>query len=517
LRIRPLAILFAGCLPLAVLTAWSFVELGSIDDRLGTADPARSLDLENDAPDAPAEPLIREKPVVDALGKVDLLSAGSPAGLERVPEGSSLRPVQDSWPPCEAARAMVADFLEIDRTIRAADSEPIAQIPLDDLDAARRKLDEVQRTCEASKEEYEKLKEEHGRSSVRGAGRFRALVDDRIADLDRRIDQCGRRMEAAEQLREARAAFQPSQYGQCIRLCDELVHRYASVLTPPVVSKVRLLRERAAFWDDTERLFAQLDGASAAERAVILERFLDKYADRASRTEAELRIIDGRARRLCEVKAQLEAEAADRAARRLIQDLQQNLPRAFDDRLRGAARIAERYPTDSVKLALRAQARQWLGEFLPEKRLAEPPELQEAETARHEIVRGFFADHLTPDGALYGYKRYPTLEARADPDFDVGTYRKEEFLRTPGESVPRRCVKQYNQARERLIEAPGRQSAWVALADLCRSLESELIEYRGKQGASREEPPLSFAEEERSVRALLAGPGWADVEALFAP
>ena len=516
MRIPPLAILFAGCLPLAVLTAWSFVELGSIDDRLGTADPAPGPELEVDPADALAEQRKREQPLVDALGEVDLLSAGSLAGLDAVPEGSGLRPVKESWPVWETARAMAADFVQIDRTIRAAVPEPIDQIPLDDLDAARRMLGEVQRTCEASKKEYEKLKEDHGRSSVRGAGQFLVLVDDRIAGLDRQIDQCRSRLEAAERLSEARAAFQPSQYGECIRLCDELVGRYASVLAPPVLSKVRILRERAAFWDDTERLFAQVDGASAVERAVILESFLGKYADRASRTEAELRIIDGRARQLREVKAQLEVEAADRAAQRLIEDLLQNLPRAFDDRLRATARIAERYPIDSVKLALRTQARQWLAEFLPEKQLDEPPELQEAETTRHEIVRGFFADHLTPDGTLYGYKRYPTLRARSDPDFDVGAYRKEEFLRAPGESVPRRCVKRYNQARERLIETPGRRTAWVALADLCQSLESDLIEYRGKQGALREEPALSFAEEGRSVRELLAGPGWTDVEALFA-
>lgn len=514
---RPLAILFVGCLPLAVLTVWSFVELGSIDDPLGAADPALRPEVRTDAADTLAEQRRQEKPLVEALGEVDLLSAGSLAGVEKVLEGSSLRPVKDSWPSWDAARAMVVDFVQIDRTVRAASGEPIAQTPLEDLDAARRKLEAIRQTCEASKKAYEKLKEEHGRSSVRGAASFLALLDDRIADLDRQIDECRARLEAAELLRKTRAAFQPSQYGECIRLCDELLSRYASVLAPSVASKVHVLRERAAFWDDTERLFSRLDDASLAERAVILGSFLGKYGDRATRTEAELRIIDGRAQQLREVKAQLEAEAADRAAQGLIRDLEQSLPRAFDDRLRNAARIAERYPTDAVKAAIQTQARQWLREFLPEKQLLEPPELQEAETTRHEIVRGFFADHLTPDGTLIGYKRYPTLQARNDPDFDVGTYRKEEFLQSPGESVPRRCVKQYNQARERLTEAPGRRTAWVDLADLCQSLESDLGEYRRKQGAAREEPVLSFDEEGRFVRELLAGSGWTDLETLFGP
>jgi len=514
---RPLAILFVACLPLAVLTAWSFVEIGSIDDRLGAGDRALSPEVQVDSADALAEQRKQEKPLVDALGEVDLLSGGSLAGLEQVPEGSSLRPVKDSWPPWEAARAMVVEFLQIDRTTRAASGEPIAQIPLEDLDTARRKLEALKQTCEASKKEYEKLREQHRDSPVRGAAQFLALLDDRIAKVDRQIEDCRRRLEAAELLSKARAAFQPSGYGECIRLCDELLSQYASVLAPSVAAKVQILRERAAFWDDTERLFSQLDDTSLVERKAILERFLGKYGDRASRTEAELRIIDGRAQHLREVKALLEAEAADRAARELIADLERNLPRALDDRLRSTSRIAERYPTDSVKIALRTQARQWLQEFLPEKQLREPPELQEAETTRHEIVRGFFADQLTPDGTLIGYKRYPTLQARNDPDFDVGTYRKEEFLRAPGESVPRRCVKQYNQARERLIETPGRRTAWVALADLCQSLESDLGEYRRKQGAAREEPVLSFDEEGRFVRKLLAGSAWAAMETLFGP
>ena len=69
----------------------------------------------------------------------------------------------------------------------------------------------------------------------------------------------------------------------------------------------------------------------------------------------------------------------------------------------------------------------------------------------------------------------------------------------------------------RLIEAPGRRTAWVDLANLCESLESELREYRQKKGAAREEPVLSFDGEGRFVRELLAGSGWADVETLFGP
>ncbi|MFH1265434.1 MAG: hypothetical protein ABIK89_06870, partial [Planctomycetota bacterium] len=192
-----------------------------------------------------------------------------------------------------------------------------------------------------------------------------------------------------------------------------------------------------------------------------------------------------------------------------------NPPATFDGRLKSAAGIVGSYPTDSVKSTLRQSAGQWLRESLPEKRLSEPPQLQEAETAGHEIVRGFFAEVTAPDGTLFGYKRYPTLEALADPRFDVGTYRKEEFLVSPGSSVPRRCVTRFNEARDRLLEAPSRRTSWVELADLCESLEADLDDYRKKKGASREEPALSFEEAGRFARELLDGSGWADLETLF--
>ena len=144
-------------------------------------------------------------------------------------------------------------------------------------------------------------------------------------------------------------------------------------------------------------------------------------------------------------------------------------------------------------------------------------ELREVETTGHEIVRGFFADVAAPDGTLFGYKRYPTLEALADPGFDVGTYRKEEFLAPPGRSVPWRCAARYSEARGRLLEAPGRRSAWTELADLCDALETELREYRGKKGAGQQDRDLSFRQEGRFLRKFLAGSGWADMETLFGP
>jgi hypothetical protein len=78
-------------------------------------------------------------------------------------------------------------------------------------------------------------------------------------------------------------------------------------------------------------------------------------------------------------------------------------------------------------------------------------------------------------------------------------------------------VNAYQKARDRLLEDPGRREAWAELATVCESLEAQLSEYRNKNGASGEDPDLSFVEEGRSVREFLTGPGWAAMQALFGP
>jgi len=515
---KSMVILVLGCLPLGVLTVWSFVEIGAIDEQLGSPCTTRNPEAEAGLAVKVGAQVSREKPVVAGLADVDLLSGEALPGLDAVTEESSFNAVKDTWPQWTAARRMVAEFLQTERLAAAAAPRQVEQIPLEQLDRANRQLEDLKRQYEGLKQKYEKLKQDYQNSPARETARFLTLVDLRIADMDRRIDECKKRLEAAALLSDARAAFQPQKYGQCAGLCDKLLSGYSAVLDSSVVEKVSVLRQRAQFWADAERLSSELKEADAlARREAILEDFLNKHNDGISRTRAEQRILEQCEEDLRDVTAQIEAQKANQAAQELIRRLNQDLPAAFDDRLRSTAQIVDAYPTETVKMTLRGNARQWLQEFLPEHEIAESPGLKEAETTRHEIVRGFFADVKAPDGTLFGYKRYPTPEALADPAFDVGTYRKEEFLVPPGESTPRRCVRQYNEARNRLLESPSRRAAWVELAALCESLEAELRDYRKKKGASREDPELSFEREGRFVREFLAGSGWAHVETLFGP
>ena len=514
---RSIVILLLGCLPLSVLTVRSFVELGSIDDQLRSPGTSGDLELDSDLTLSTAAQMEADRPLLNELAEVDLLCGETPAGIEDIPEQSTFKALKDTWPKWTAARQVVGEFLQLER-LTAVAPDQVDERPLEDLQSAREQLDELKRSYETSKEKYEGLKREYQDSPARALGQFLALVDRRIIDLDRRIDACQKRLEAAAILSDARAAFRPKEYGECVAFCDELLAHYSSVLAPSAAAKVSLLRSRAQFRDDSERLFAQLSETDApAQREALLEQFLNKYNHRDSRTEQEQRVLDQRAQEFRQVRAQLEAAAASRAAEELIQELHRNLPTAFDQRLRSTVEIVGTYPTNTVKMTLRGNAKQWLREFLPEKQVSEPSLLQEAETTKGEILRGYFKKVDAPDGSVFGYKRYRTIEDRTNPAFDVGTYPKEEFLVPPGESVPRRCVKAYDQARNRLLEEPSLRTAWVELANLCESLEAELRDYRKKKGASQADPDLSFDEEGRFVREFLAGSSWADMETLFKP
>ncbi len=514
---RSMLILLAGCLPLAVLTVRSFVELGSIDERLGSPNPAQNVEIDAGLPASLRAEAQQEKPAVSGLAELDLLAGEAIPGIEDVAEESRFRSVKEDWPKWTAAREMVAELLQLERVTASVNTEQLDRIPLEEYDTARRQLEESKRKCEDSRDEYQQLRQRYQKSRARGTVQFINLLDRRIADLEGRAAECDRRLEAAGLLRDARAAFQPNAYGECVALCDKLLAEYASVLAAPVASKVRILQDRSRFWDDHQRLLAQLNNAAPAERKRLLEEFLGKHGDRASFTSEQQRVLEQCGQRLREVNRQMEAERANREADAAIRKLEQDLPPAFDQRLRSTVRIVDSYPTGTVKMTLRASAKQWLGEFLPEKQIAESPEIEEAETIRHEIIRGYFADAKAADKTLLGYKCYPSAKARDDSDFDVGTYRKEEFLVPPGESVPRRCVRQYNQARNQLVEDPNPRTAWVELAELCESLDAELATYRKKNGAGRDDPDLSFAPEARFVREFLAGSGWADIQTLFAP
>jgi hypothetical protein len=144
----------------------------------------------------------------------------------------------------------------------------------------------------------------------------------------------------------------------------------------------------------------------------------------------------------------------------------------------------------------------WLGEFLPEKSVDEPPELREAETKDGRILRGYFREASGPGGDL-GYKRYDTLAQRERPTADVGTWSGRDLASSPGPSVAQRLVERYRDARVRLLERPERTESWESFAASCDRLQAELDAHRAKPGS--DETSLGFRQEAQFARQLLSG------------
>jgi len=488
---RPLGIILLGCTPLAVLTISAFVELGSPQGSLLEAQAAgtdaansplasRALELEAHAKAV--------RPVAAELVEVELLADAAAPSLEAADAAGPCGALARAWDNWGAARGLIA---ELGAELSTLQAQPTTGA-LERLEQSAAKLRDLKTRCEAS--------------AIADRGELVALVDQQLAALDREITRRRRVAEADLLLAQARAAFAPQRYGQSAAHCRDLLSRYADVLEPDVAEKVRLLQQRAEFWDDAERLRAELetDGVDLPQAARIAA-FLGKYRDRAYRTSSELEILGQYQTRLGQLQAKLDAAEKDRAAAKLLQALSDDPPARLEDRLQAASRLAREYPTPSVKGALRAGVGRWLAEFLPEKQVSEHPMLQETETTGGQIVRGFFKSVTVPgSAAAVGYKRYLTYEEFLNPVAEVGTYREQDLKKGPGPSVPQACAARYNEARARLIEHPEDHNAWADLAGLCDALEKELEDYAQKPG-SELRGQLSFAAEARFAGQVLAG------------
>ena len=107
---------------------------------------------------------------------------------------------------------------------------------------------------------------------------------------------------------QARENFKPGGYAACIELCDELTSKYAGVLPPADLEKVRILKSRAQFWDEVGRFSVALKSADTlASQRLLLQEFLGKYTDRSGRTPNERTTLEQLDRQLADLDAKLGA------------------------------------------------------------------------------------------------------------------------------------------------------------------------------------------------------------------
>jgi hypothetical protein len=475
-------VVILGCLPLAVLTVWSFAELGAIQDRSAV----QGSKDEFAAQVAAAVELRAEhsavKNAAEGLAEGDLLTRPTTGSLDKVSTKSSLRPAADAWQQWTETHGLVRQFLEAERLAGSVNPEQLRE--------ATTQMEQLRSKCRAMPQ---------GTNAT-----MLALLDQRLAEVNRKLKRGELFVQAEAAVTRAREAFRAERYEECASLCHQWLSQYAA-LDPSTSEKVKVLRQRAEFRADHARLTIQLHSSGPlAERKRLLEGFLGKYSDRTARSDLELQVLQQRQRELDGFREQLLDEQQMRAASTSLAQMERDLPLEFHARLRGAAAIAARHPSPTVHRMLTQRLDGWLREALPEKRLEESPLVQEAETRRHEIARGFFRSVKGPDGSVIGYKRYQTYEELLHPKAEVGMYRKEEFLDKPDQSTLQRLVAQYQQARDKLLAAVTEKDQWAEFAELCETLELQLQQYRRKPGASQE--PLSFVREGRLAREVASGP-----------
>jgi len=493
MSMRAVVVLIAGCVPLAALTVASFIGLGAIDDGVPTEEAlAQFGELEEATRQEQA--LVRaESRASEQLAAAAFL-AGEPVGaLRQLPEQSSLAPVADTWARWFEARARVD---ELCRLVARAGTQEVEQL----------------RTLRG---ELEKLGREHRHSTLPGRRLLFMVVDHQAQQLAERIRRLELRDEAYAEWEACQKAFAAAEYDQCLKLCDQLLAKYPDVLDPEDATRARLLRQRAGLWGQGRELAAALVSTpDPARRKTLLEEFLNRYADGPQWTPADRRVLQW-----CRAQLALATEAVAKRQRQLAAEEQtrrflERLPATLPERFQRAAQIIERYPEAGIRQTLRRNAVAWLDEFFPAKAIEEHELLQEAEGQNGQIIRGFFKEHLGPDGQLIGYDYYQSYEQFVNPRSAVGTLRTGQLRRPPGTSVPRQCVTAYNEARAGLLKRLGEPEAWSEFATLCEELEQRLRQYRSRPGSSRE--PLAFAAEARRARELVSRGAVAALAALFA-
>ena len=539
---KQILILIAGCTPLAVLTALSYVELASVGDAIAVHE---AVDDSQASSNVGAEALKRveeDMPAVRELAKTNLLAPKPIPELEKLPEGSSLRTVRDDWDRWVTARTMVREVLGADWPLGSPG------------------INRLKSVCEATRA----LKEKYEAAEVRDGRQLTELLSDRAGQMKRTITRLELEQTAEKHKARADLAFQTQQYAQAVPLYDEALRQYrrwlddyaAELDASAIESSLQEMRQRAAqahLRDKAQRLDAGLKKAASQEQcrqllqdflavefrgdllapqdAQRLERYkgeLDEFTAKmkvANEVSKMLQWTDTEKERVRHELLPLEAKMGTAAGQTEIAGLCEKTAaircRTLAARLGKAVKIRNKHDLPVVQDTLRPVVRSWLAELIPPKQAIEPEGIQEARMKRGKILRGFFK-RKELGGVLYGYQCYPTAKERDNPTAGTGTYPKKDFLTPPGESLPVQCVDRYNRSRERLLGRPALEETWAEFADLCEELDRKLDEYRVKLEPSdgavpRSDQGLSFRPERQFVRRLMDSADWDQLEELLRP
>ena len=465
--------------PLATLTIRGWLDATPAD----TLAPPAAVDTK------PAAAIVEKKPawiqaqkgVAAALVNADPLAPATISGLNSLPPDSPLGSLPRTWPVWNTARNLAGEFLGL------AAAEP--QGSLDDLKNVKRQWEEFRQKLETAR--------------LPASSALSALIEQRIGRLGQQIARLEEQAEAMAAAEAVKRAFAAGRYDDCLTRSREWITKYAGTSPSSLAEQIKTMGLRAEFQSERQRSRARLKAAATpGEREALLVAFMDRFSSPDLLENSDRAVLAQCRRYLEALRAEAAAQERLRAANEAIRVGMADLPARFDERVARAAQILEKHPEASVKAALRGRVQGWLGEFLPEKSVDEPPELREAETKDGRILRGYFREASGPGGDL-GYKRYDTLAQRERPTADVGTWSGRDLASSPGPSVAQRLVERYRDARVRLLERPERTESWESFAASCDRLQAELDAHRAKPGS--DETSLGFRQEAQFARQLLSG------------
>jgi len=488
---KTLWILALGAVPLATLTVRGFLEESPVDAAVATF--VDSVDTQSAAAlvEKKTAGMKPQKAVAAALLDVDALAPPAMAGLEALPPESPLGPLRRTWPAWTAARSVIEEFLSLPNVD--------AQAGIDRLKAARQSWQDFQQKLDAAK--------------LPAASDLATLVDQRLSGLQQQIARLEAMAEATEAAGQVAVAFRAGEYGQCLARSQQWLAKYSGTGDAARVDQIKALGFRAEFHSERERSRTRMRAAaSAAEKEAVLVAFVDRFSKAGPLDASERAVLDQCRVRLEVLHAEAAARERSRAEEEAVRLGLSDLPARFDQRVARAARIVEKYPSESVRATLRARVAGWLAESFPEKQHQDDPELREARTKDGRILRGFFREVTGPEGTV-GYKRYDSLAQRHSPTIDVGTWRSEDLISAPGLPMAQRLVERYRDGRAILLGHPNRRDLWEGFAAFCERLQSQWDEYRARPGAGDE--PLGFRAEAAFARQLLSGSAWRDLQIVW--
>ncbi len=484
---RPILVLLLGSAPLAALTVASFARIGQVSQELPATDGfSRSEELALLPPDR----LAGDEALARALAECELFAGGSLGASDESPEPVFFTSLRRDWGRWCGVEGLVDDVLQFEQRVAQADRRGLEQA----AEEVRRLLNASGKQGPAHDSRLVRALEPPGardsRQNSPAAGhRERQAFDDR-----RR--RGGRSPRARAGDRDLRRDFrQVLQRARAGRACGPACPARRRPVPPRRAGLVQSGSERG----------------DVGRKRSLLKDFLAKYANPVYRSTAA---VEQAQAQLLAVEAEALRLERNRARRRPIEMLAGYDIKPFPDGLRAAAEIAKTYPTDTVRARLQDRVRTWLVQALPAKELMEPVDLEEAELADGQVLRGYFAATRDPGGQINGYKCYKSAEERKSPTAAVGRYAAAEFRRRPGVTVLRDCVLRYADSRRMALAQPDRQVHWTALAATCETLDAELSAYRRLPGSSGE--PLSFESEGRLARALLDPVPWSQIEEVWA-